>query len=127
MSMSLSFHSANNGLSTGTSSPSSSTQSLSSTISTKTTSALTQAQQIYALVDKLPNELDREWYRNAVVQVSSLLAYVPPESGPTKAFLGREKRETLAENVNQALLGELASISVRVTPSTRRRLTHRSS
>ncbi|KAL7415954.1 hypothetical protein BDY24DRAFT_380617 [Mrakia frigida] len=104
-SMSASFHSLHsNGNGTASSSPSSSTQSLSSTVSTKTVAALTQAQDLYVLVDKLTSEKDKEWYRKAVVEVSGLFAYVPPESAPTRSFLGRERRQALAENVNAALL-----------------------
>lgn len=95
-----------------TSSPASSTNSLTSTVSVNTSSALSQAPRLYALVGALADSEAREWYRKELVGISSLLAYSPPENGPTRVYLEQARRTALAAQVNSALMGKKGNTCV---------------
>ncbi|CDZ97158.1 LisH motif-containing protein [Phaffia rhodozyma] len=85
-------------------SPTSSAQSNSSALSTSLNLALNKARDLYNHVESLQEERDRDWYRKELHGVTSLFAYVPPETAPTKKYLERERREALADQINSAIL-----------------------
>ncbi|KAG8902850.1 hypothetical protein FRB99_004012 [Tulasnella sp. 403] len=63
-----------------------------------------KAQQLALLVSELPSALDRDTYSMELDGVSALMAYSVPESSPVSKYMGMERREAVAEQINSAIL-----------------------
>ncbi|TFK30013.1 hypothetical protein FA15DRAFT_581170 [Coprinopsis marcescibilis] len=65
---------------------------------------LSKAQKLYVLVNTLPNQADRETYGKELRNVAGLLAYRVPEKSTVSKYLGYERREAVADQINRAIL-----------------------
>lgn len=69
---------------------------------------ITRMQKLYVFVNTLPRESDRKTYAEELDQVGGLLAYKIPEKSPMARYLSQERREAVADQINAAVLCELA-------------------
>ncbi|EPQ58083.1 hypothetical protein GLOTRDRAFT_72118 [Gloeophyllum trabeum ATCC 11539] len=62
------------------------------------------ARKLNVLVQALPDADDRKRYSDELKHVMSLLAYTVPENSPVARYMGPERREAVADQVNSAIL-----------------------
>ena len=67
---------------------------------------LTTAQKLYALLNTLPNPVDRATYLKELENVGGLLAYKVPEKSSMAKYLTLERREAVADQINRAILSK---------------------
>ncbi|KLO10752.1 hypothetical protein SCHPADRAFT_930366 [Schizopora paradoxa] len=88
----------------------------SSSISTKLTpdprAVLHKAQHLYAVAQSLHNPRDKEIYLGEVKRVGALLAYLKPEESSIGSLLSQQRRESVANQVNSAILYHLGQPAV---------------
>ncbi|KAF9454572.1 hypothetical protein P691DRAFT_835004 [Macrolepiota fuliginosa MF-IS2] len=63
-----------------------------------------QGQKLYALLDQIGSQVEKELYAQELVNVGALLAYPVPENSPLARYLSMERREAVAEQINKAIL-----------------------
>lgn len=68
------------------------------------TELLHRAQRLYATVESLRDLRDRDVYREELKQVGGLLAYPAPERSPMARYMRQDHRESVADQVNSAIL-----------------------
>jgi hypothetical protein len=74
----------------------------------RATVLLSKARKLYAQVHMLANPIEREAYTTELRNVAGLLAYPDPLSSPVAKYLSQERREAVANQINTAILCELA-------------------
>lgn len=83
--------------------------SMSSIISTRTNSmmkAIAHSQALGAKVREMSSSKVKEEWERECVDVSGLMAYTDLNICPVRGYLAQERRETLAELINAAILSE---------------------
>jgi hypothetical protein len=70
---------------------------------------INQALKLYALMHALPKSSDREIYQVELTNVGGLLGHTVPEKSDLSRYLSQERREAVADQVNNAILGESSS------------------
>ncbi|KAF7338214.1 hypothetical protein MVEN_02046500 [Mycena venus] len=70
----------------------------------KTAELLSKAQKLHVLASMLTNPAERAAYNKELQNVTGLLAYPDPESSPVAKYLGSERREAVANQINTAIL-----------------------
>lgn len=65
---------------------------------------LFRAQKLYAAANLLHDPSDRARYLKELGNVGGLLAYKEPESSPMAKYLSQERRESVADQINGAIL-----------------------
>jgi hypothetical protein len=67
---------------------------------------LLRGQKLYASVELLRRPEDQATYRKELKNVCGLLAYEVPELSPMSKYLDQARRESVAEQINRAILCE---------------------
>lgn len=70
----------------------------------KQTELLLRAQKLYAAANALENPFARGQYLQELGNVGGLLAYTHPENSPMARYLSQERRESVAEQIDSAIL-----------------------
>jgi hypothetical protein len=70
------------------------------------TELLIRGQKLYASVELLRKPEDRATYSEELQNVGGLLAYKVPERSPMSKYLDQARRESVAEQINRAILCE---------------------
>jgi len=70
------------------------------------TELLLRGQKLYASVELLRDPEDQATYRKELENVGGLLAYPVPELSPMSKYLDQARRESVAEQINRAILCE---------------------
>jgi hypothetical protein len=70
------------------------------------TELILRAQKLYALVELLRKPEDRATYLKELENVGGLLAYKVPEMSPMSKYLDQARRESVADQINRAILCE---------------------
>ncbi|THH04604.1 hypothetical protein EW145_g5398 [Phellinidium pouzarii] len=99
---------SSNTASTATASSTPSLDRSSDAFSDHQTDLLHRAQRLYAIVESLRDMRDRDLYRKELNSVGGLLAYPAPEKSPMAKYMGQERREAVADQVNSAILYHLS-------------------
>ncbi|KAF7964793.1 hypothetical protein HWV62_2890, partial [Athelia sp. TMB] len=73
----------------------------------KQTELLLRAQKLYAAANALENPFARGQYLQELGNVGGLLAYTHPENSPMARYLSQERRESVAEQIDSAILCSL--------------------
>ncbi|KAK0463968.1 PQ loop repeat-domain-containing protein [Desarmillaria tabescens] len=68
------------------------------------TAQLKNAQKLYALASHLPSAADQEQYIEELKNVLGILAYIVPEDSSVAKYLSQERREAVADQINNAIL-----------------------
>ena len=68
--------------------------------------AIKQSQKLRARADELAPGKERDAWERECVDVAGLMAYTDLSICPVRGYLSQERRETLAELVNAAILRE---------------------
>jgi len=74
--------------------------------------SLHKAQGLYSAVQSLPIPRGKALYLEEVKNVGGLLAYLIPEKSSISAYLSQERRESVADQVNSAILYHLGKPAV---------------
>lgn len=78
----------------------------------KQTELLLRAQKLYAAANALENPFARGQYLQELGNVGGLLAYTHPENSPMARYLSQERRESVAEQIDNAILYKIGRPAV---------------